>query len=157
MTPALLKRTTFIVADAERQADFYCSVFGFTRWYDHELGVDHRYPPTGAPDGARAKLVICQAQDPQVGMIGFLQYLDAVIEAAPRGTESRLRIGDPVLVLNVADIDAVHERAIAAGATISSPPTIWEVPQREGSGVTRLKMLSLFDPEGHYCEVSTRV
>jgi catechol 2,3-dioxygenase-like lactoylglutathione lyase family enzyme len=156
VNPALLKRTTFIAADAERQADFYTSVFGFQRWYDHELGVDHRYPPTGAPDGARARLIILQAQDPQVGMIGFLQYLDAALPEAPRA-EGRLRIGDPVLVLNVADVDEVHRRAIEAGATIGSPPTIWEVPQREGGGVTRLKMLSLFDPEGHYCEVSTRL
>jgi catechol 2,3-dioxygenase-like lactoylglutathione lyase family enzyme len=156
MTPALLKRTTFIAADAQRQADFYAGVFGFLRWYDHELNVDHRYPPTGAPEGARARLVILQAQDPQVGMIGFLQYLDVTLPDAPRAA-GQLRIGDPVLVLNVADVVEVHRRAVAAGATICSPPTTWEVPRRDGPGVTRLNMLSLFDPEGHYCEVSTRV
>jgi catechol 2,3-dioxygenase-like lactoylglutathione lyase family enzyme len=156
MTPGLLKRTTFIVRDAEAQADFYAAVFGFSRWYDHELAVDRRYPPTGAPDGARARLIICQAQDPQVGMIGFLQFLDAALEARPSG-DGQLRIGDPVLVLNVADVDDTHARAVAAGARISSPPTVWEVPQRDGPGVTRLKMLCLFDPEGHYCEVSTRL
>jgi catechol 2,3-dioxygenase-like lactoylglutathione lyase family enzyme len=110
MTPGLLKRTTFIVRDAEAQADFYAAVFGFSRWYDHELAVDHRYPPTGAPDGARARLIICQAQDPQVGMIGFLQFLDAALEARPGG-DGQLRIGDPVLVLNVADVDDTHARA----------------------------------------------
>jgi hypothetical protein len=71
--------------------------------------------------------------------------------------QGQLRIGDPVLVLNVADVDAVHARAIEAGAKISSPPVIWEVPQRDGPGFTRLKMLSFFDPEGLYCEVSTRL
>lgn len=156
MTAALLKRTTFIVRDAEAQADFYQAVFGFTRWYDHELAVDHRYPPTGAPDGARARLIICQAQDADVGMIGFLQFLEAELPQRAAGG-GRLRIGDPVLVLNDADVDAVHQRALAAGATISSPPTVWEVPRRDGPGVTRLKMLCLFDPEGHYCEVSTRL
>jgi len=156
VTPALLKRVTFIAADAERLADFYTAVFGFTRWYDHELAVDHRFPPTGAPDQARAKLIICQAQDDEVGMIGFLQYLDVEPTAAPSG-HGQLQIGDPVLVLNVIDVDAVHARAIEAGATISSPPVVWEVPKREGPGVTRLKMLSFFDPEGHYCEVSTRI
>ena len=156
MTPAVLKRTTFIATDAQRQADFYASVFGFDRWYDHELKVDHRYPPTGAPDGARARLIILQAQDPQVGMIGFLQYLEAALPEAPKAS-GRLRPGDPVLVFNVADVEEVHRRAIDAGATIGSAPTVWEVPQREGVGVTRLKMLSLFDPEGHYCEVSTRL
>jgi hypothetical protein len=89
-------------------------------------------------------------------MIGFLQYLDVQLPAAQRA-EGQLRIGDPVLVLNVVDVDAVHVRAIEAGAKISSPPVIWEVPQRGGPGVTRLKMLSFFDPEGHYCEVSTRL
>jgi len=156
VTPALLKRTTFIAADAERLADFYGSVFGFTRWYDHELAVDHRFPPTGAPDRARARLIICQAHDPTIGMIGFLQYLDMELPTAAR-VSGELRVGDPVLVLNVTDVDAVQARALEAGATISSPPVVWEVPRREGPGTTRLKMLSFFDPDGHYCEVSTRV
>jgi catechol 2,3-dioxygenase-like lactoylglutathione lyase family enzyme len=154
---ALLKRTTFLAADAERQASFYTAVLHLTRWYDHELSVDHRYPPTGAPHGARAKLVILQSQDPAVGMIGFLQYLDAPLRIIRPGEAGQLRVGDPVLVFNAPDVDEVHERAVRHGATISSAPAVWEVPQREGSGSTRLKMLSFFDPEGHYCEVSTRL
>jgi len=157
VSTAILKRTTFVVADAERLADFYVAVFGFARWYDHELGVDHRFPPTGLPDGARAKLIICRARAPQIGMLGFLQYLDPPMPARPARTDFRLAPGEPVLVLNCDDVDAVHARAVAAGATIGTPPTVWEVPRREGGGVTRLKMLCFFDPEGHYCEVSTHL
>ena len=156
MSAAVLKRTTFIVADAERQARFYAQVFGLERWYDRDLAVDYRYPPTGAADGARAKLIILRSQDPQIGMIGFLQYLDAALDSAPR-SDARLRIGDSVLVLNDSDVDAVHARAVEAGAHVSSPPTVWEVPRRDGPGVTRLKMLCFFDPEGQYCEVSTHL
>jgi catechol 2,3-dioxygenase-like lactoylglutathione lyase family enzyme len=152
---ARLRRTTFLSADAEAMARFYEQVFGCTRWYDHELAVDARFPPTGLPDGARAHLVMVRAQDPEVGMLGFLQYLDAAPERTPGAAQ--LRIGDPVLVWNTTDVDALHARAVAAGGRIATPPAEWTVPAREGSGVTRLRMLSLFDPEGHYCEVSQRL
>jgi len=157
-TIPLLKRTTFICADAKALADFYQSVFEARRWYDHELEVDARFPPTGLADGAPARLIILQVDDPAVGMLGLLQYLappDDWIRPTPPA-DGRLRIGDAVLVWNVPDVDATHLRAVAAGAIISAPPTDWTVPAREGSGVTRLRMMALFDPEGHYLEVSAR-
>lgn len=157
--PALFRRTTWICADAERMADFYAAVFGMRRWYDQTLAVDARFPPTGAPDQSRARLIILQATHPDVGMIGFLSYLDR--EARPsggtQGPEGRVRLGETVKVFNCADIEALHVRAAAAGARIPSPPADWSVPARDGAGVTRLRMLCFFDPEGGYCEVSQRL
>jgi hypothetical protein len=51
--------------------------------------------PADRCSGRRAaRLIICQAQDANVGMIGFLQYLDVQLPAAARA-EGQLRIGDP--------------------------------------------------------------
>lgn len=154
---ALLRRTTFLCADAARLADFYCVVFGFTRHYDHSLAVDARFPPTGAPDGARARLVILKSRDPTVGMLGFLQYEQDLPGGMPAPADGRVRLGEPVLVFGTDDVHALASRATRAGATIATPPTDWEVPSRDGDGVTRLRTLCFFDPEGHYCEVSQRV
>jgi catechol 2,3-dioxygenase-like lactoylglutathione lyase family enzyme len=155
----LFRRTTYLCADAERMADFYAAVFGMTRWYDHTLAVDSRFPPTGAASGAPARLIVMQAEDPTVGMIGFLQFLDPPPGSAPLSApaDGRVRVGDTVKVFNCADVEAAHARALAAGAVIATPPTVWAVPAREGGGETRLKMFCFFDPEGHYCEASQRL
>ncbi|MFM8749066.1 VOC family protein [Rhabdaerophilum sp.] len=157
--PALFRRTTWICADAEHMADFYAAVFGMKRWYDQTLAVDARFPPTGAPDQAPARLIMLQATHPELGMIGFLSYIGGLpgASATMAPADGQLRPGQTVKVFNCTDVEALHQRAVSAGAIISSPPAEWSVPAREGGGVTRLKMLCFFDPEGGYCEVSQRV
>lgn len=157
--PVLFRRTTWVCADSERMAAFYSAVFGMRRWYDSTLAVDARFPPTGAPDQALARLIILQATDPEVGMIGFLSYLDDLPEALSLGPplDRRVRPGQTVKVFNCTDVHALADRAIAAGAVIATPPAEWSVPARDGVGRTWLRMLCFFDPEGGYCEVSQRV
>jgi predicted enzyme related to lactoylglutathione lyase len=150
-----LRRITWITADAERMADFYGQLFGMRRWYDQPLAVDHRFPPTGLADAAPARLIICQAEDPLVGMIGFLQYQD--LPARPPRAPDLLGVGDYVLVFNTDDVAALADRAVAAGGRIATPPQVWEVPAQNGSGMKKLCMMSLFDPEGRYLEVSQTV
>lgn len=150
-----LRRTTFLTGDAEAMASYYEMVFQMRRWYDHRLAVDHRFPPTGLPDGAPARLIILQAEDPEVGMIGFLAF-EALLPARPVAT-GPLAIGDLVLVFNTGDVDDLCARAERAGGTIVSPASDWSVPARDGSGVTRLRMAALRDPEGRYAEISQRL
>ena len=59
----ILRRTSFVVADAEKIAKFYQHVFGWERFYDNDTPVDARFPPC-APDAALAKLIILKAKDP---------------------------------------------------------------------------------------------
>lgn len=154
--PPLFKRTTFIVEDAARSKRFYERVFGYRPWYDNELDVDGRFPPA-APHGARAHLVILQVDDPKIGMLGFLSYLDDELPLArPRGERRRLRIGDPILVIESDDIDALHERALAEGAEVLSPPTDWEVPGRVSETPILLRTLSMLDPDGIYLEIGQK-
>ncbi len=149
----ILKRTTFIVADAEQSARFYADVCGLREWYRNELTVDGRFPPLAA-DGARAKLIVMQGEDAEIGMLGFLQYLDSKGPDLPP-PQASMAPGQPVLVFRSADVGALAERARAAGALSISGPARWEVPAVDGS-VATLETVGLFDPSGIYCEASAR-
>ncbi|MBV6423310.1 MAG: hypothetical protein NAOJABEB_01100 [Steroidobacteraceae bacterium] len=153
MTDAILRRTTFLVPDAEAAANFYVEVFGWTRWYDQELSVDGRFPPA-APHGARAHLVLIKAEDPHIGMLGLMQYLEPPFDTAVKTGRTRVSMGEAILVVEAKDLDGIHERARARGATIVTAPVDWEVPRNDGQGVFRLRTLSLFDPNGIYIEVN---
>ncbi len=150
----ILKRTTFIVADAERSAAFYRDVFGWTVWYDNIVAADARFPPSGAPDRAEVRLIILQALDPKVGKLGLLQYLQPPFATGVATRRANVRMGEPILVIETDDVDAVHGRAVAAGATVVTAPVDWQVPSPDGSSTIHLRTISLFDPNGIYMEVS---
>lgn len=151
----VLKRTTFIVADADAAARFHETVFGWQRWYDKRLTADRRFPPTGSGEDAAVRLVILETSDPVIGKLGFLQYLeDPFGGQAATGPSDRVRPGEPVLVVATKDVDGVHARARAAGATIVTPPVDWTVPGPAEQPPIRLRSLSFFDPSGIYFEVS---
>ena len=79
----VLKRTTFIVADARASAQFYVEVFGWSVWYDNELVADRRFPPTPSGRDERVHLVILETTDPLIGKLGLLQYLESPFDNAP--------------------------------------------------------------------------
>jgi catechol 2,3-dioxygenase-like lactoylglutathione lyase family enzyme len=151
---AILKRTTFIVADAEASAAFYRAVFGWTVWYDNVLRADRRFPPSGAAHDAEVRLVILQADDPKIGKLGLLQYLEPPFDTGTLQRRTAVRMGEAILVIETEDVDGVCERAKAAGATVVTEPVNWEVPSPDGDSTIRLRTVSLFDPNGIYMEVS---
>ncbi len=152
MADGLFKRTTFVVEDAVKAADFYRAVFDWDTWYDNEFPVDGRYPPL-APDGAVARLVMLKGPDPKIGMLGFLSYLEPVAQLKEFGRRpEKLRLGDSILVMEAHDLDVAHERAIANGATIVSPPAHWQAPGPDGNPI-QLRSMAMFDPNGLYSEV----
>ena len=150
----VLKRTTFIVADARASARFYTEVFGWSIWYDNELVADRRFPPTPSGRDERVQLVILETTDPLIGKLGLLQYLDSPFDTDPPTDRSTVHLGEPVLVVATKDVDGVHERALARGATVVTPPVDWTVPTPDGGGEIHLRTVSLFDPNGIYLEVS---
>lgn len=151
----VLLRTTFIVADIAAAVAFYTDVFGWRVVYDTVLNVDRRFPPA-APDGARSRLVVLQAEDPDIGGLGFMSYLDDDIPSGPSRDRTSLRQGEAILVIRSRDPDLIHERIKATGAVIVAPPADWEVPGPATGQVIRLRTMSLFDPNGIYIEVNLR-
>ena len=90
----VLKRTTLIVRDAGRSAQFYREVLGLSVWYDDEIVLGGRGLAAGRR-GDRTRLVIMKAEDPVIGMIGLLQFTDPPLPE-PEGERTRLGIGDVV-------------------------------------------------------------
>jgi catechol 2,3-dioxygenase-like lactoylglutathione lyase family enzyme len=150
----ILKRTTFIVADAEASAAFYRDVFGWSVWYDNIVRADRRFPPAGSAKDADVRLLILQADDPKIGKLGLLQYLDPPFDTGTLQDRSAVRMGEAILVIETEDVDGVYERAKDAGATVVTAPVDWEVPSPDGRSKIRLRSVSLFDPNGIYMEVS---
>lgn len=156
MTPfAELLRPTFIIADMAAAIDFYRGVFEWTVVFDQVIKVDRRFPPA-APDQSRCRLVVFQVADPELGTIGFMQYLDASIPAGPPKDRPKLGQGEAILVIRSSAIDECHERMKATQAVIHAPPTDWEVVGEKPGEVIRLRTMSGFDPNGIYFEVNRR-
>ena len=153
MTSGILRRTTFVVPDAAKAAQFYETVFGWTRFYDHSLVAKRGFPPV-SPNDEPVKLVLLKAEDPKIGMVGFLQYVNPPFDTAIPVNRSKVRMLETILVVQTDDVDGAHARAVAAGANITVPPTTWEVPSHDGSSVIRLRTFSMFDPNGIYSEVN---
>ena len=88
----------------------------------------------------------------------FLLLEGARVCAQSIGTDSPccrfVRMGEAILVVQTDDVDGAHRRAVAAGATITVPPTSWEVPSHDGSSVIRLRSFSMFDQNGIYSEIN---
>lgn len=153
---SIIRRVSFLVADVEATADFYQQVFGWTRFYDNETPVDQRFPPC-APDQTPAKIIILQADDPDIGMVGFMEYQGVTPEQRVDPDRQTLGLGDSILIIEAQDIQATYEKARAAGARLVCEPVEWTVTATSGDGVIRLSSFSFFDPGGLYVEVNMRL
>jgi len=151
----LLRRASYIVADAEAAASFYEQLFGWTRFYDNETAVDHRFPPS-QPDGTLARIIILKAEDPFIGMIGFMQYLGITPAVGVNSDRSEVKLGDTLNVVEVKDIEGCHARAVELGAKVVTAPVDWSVTDYSGKGTIDLATFSFFDTNGIYFEVNTR-
>lgn len=153
MAHAYLKRTTFLVPNAEEAAGFYMHVFGMTKWYDSKVAVHWAFPPA-APDQAPCHLILLKADDPAIGMLGMMQYLDQPFDSGVKKGRTKVQMGDPLLVFETKDVDGIYQRAKEKGATIVAPPMNWEVPGFNGGPPIKLRTMSMFDPNGVYMEVN---
>ncbi len=152
----LLRRTSFIVEDVEATAGFYQQIFGWERFYDHETPVDRRFPPC-APDQTMGKIIILKADDPHIGMIGFMEYQDFKPRDHRLANRTTLGLGDAILIVEVNNIDAIYDKARKAMARLVTKPVQWSVKAHSGQGVIKLSTFSLFDPNGIYVEVNCRL
>jgi catechol 2,3-dioxygenase-like lactoylglutathione lyase family enzyme len=150
--PPLVKRTTLIVRDLSRSISFYRDVLGLAVWYDDEIVLSGVGLAAGSK-GDKTRLVIMKADDPVIGMIGLLEFIEPRLpEPAPR---TRLGIGDTVFVMQGKDVDSVHRRALDFGARIHAAPHRFEVRGADGRMVS-MTSLSLWDPDDFFIEFNER-
>ena len=104
------------VADVRAAVAWYTDVFGFVEHV--RIGEGHR-SQLGLPDGPAAELVVAEVRPGR---------------RTPEPTTSHQ------VMLKVADVEAVLERAIGQGARLVDPPHDWEYGERQAA---------VTDPFGH--------
>jgi len=149
----IVKRTTLIVRDAGKSLEFYRDVLGMRVWYDDEIVLSGRGLAAGQA-GDRTRLVIMQARDPVIGMIGLLQWMEPPLPQ-PAELRERLGVGDIVFVMQGDDVAEVHRRLNAHGARIFAEPHEFEVRGADGVPV-RMTTISFWDPDGYFFELNQR-
>jgi|GEM_PF-240795 len=148
-----VRRTTLIVRDIDLSVDFYRRIMGMELWYDQTMTVGGQVLPAGEP-GATVRVAILKGNDPVVGMLGIMAFLDPPIEHPPL-PKRPLQIRDAIFVASAKDVRNVHARMQGAPAYIFSPPIDDSAPAADGGTLTMTTM-SFFDPDGYFYELNTR-
>jgi len=152
MNSPLVKRTTLIVRDVSRSVAFYRDVLGLSVWYDDQIVLSGIGLAAGAK-GDRTRLVIMKSEDPVIGMIGLLEFVEPRL--AEPAARTRLGIGDIVFVMQGKDVASVHQRAIDFGARVHAAPHRFEVRGADGRMIS-MTSLSLWDPDDFFIEYNER-
>ncbi len=76
----LIKRTTLIVRDMNASSQWYEEVLGMTLYYDDEVILSGNGMAAGKK-GDVTHLKIYKCEDPVIGMIGLLQWVDPIMPA----------------------------------------------------------------------------
>jgi catechol 2,3-dioxygenase-like lactoylglutathione lyase family enzyme len=147
-----VKRTTLIVRSIEESVRFYRDVLGFSVWYDDNIVLGGTGLPAGKK-GDATHLVIMQAQDPVIGMIGLLEFTEPRLPEPER--RRSIGIGDVVFVMQTDDVDEVHRRCVAKGVDIYADRHHFSVTGQDGTTLSTTSM-TVFDPDGYPMEVNPR-
>lgn len=150
----IVKRTTLMVRDAEASARWYEHVFGMRRWLDTPFTLSGIGLAAGEA-GDRTRLIVMQCEDPVIGMIGLLQWLDPVMEA-PVIPPRRVAFGAPIFVVASDDVQGVHARARTLGSHIHAEPYEWSFVDPAGEKKD-MRACSFFDLDGYFYEVNETV
>jgi catechol 2,3-dioxygenase-like lactoylglutathione lyase family enzyme len=146
----VIKRTTLIVRDIEAAKRWYQRVLGMAPYYDDEVVLSGVGLAAGKA-GDRTRLVIMQAEDPEIGMIGLLQWIDPPLPAPEIPTS--VGYGNPTFVVRSDDCRGAWEAAKKLGAHIHADPHEWSIKGADGL-VKHFVSIGLFDPDGHFYEIN---
>ena len=150
----IVKRTTLIVRDMERSVEWYQQVMGMSVWMDTDFELSGDGLAAGKA-GDMTRLVIMQCEDPVIGMIGLLQWVDPPLPA-PEEIPSSVTYGNPTFVVSTDDAQATHDTAATLGTHIHCPPREWSTRGQDGR-TKHFIGISLFDPDGYFFECNQLV
>jgi catechol 2,3-dioxygenase-like lactoylglutathione lyase family enzyme len=148
----LIRRVTTVVQDMERTAAFYMEAMGLELYQDGEMALDQQTLPVGG-EGARVRLAVYRSEDPYIGMVGALQFLNTDIGVRDKTT---LGVGDVVFVGGTEEPDALFERIQQAGVRVTCEPFSRAVPKSGGDGEIPMVSMGFCDPDGQLWEVNQR-
>lgn len=151
--PTDIRRVTMIVRDMENSLKLYRDVMGLTVNYDAVLPMSGVALPAGEP-GAKARLVLLNGNDPFIGWIGLMEWLDPRLPD-PGPYQKRMGIGGHVIVTQTADVDRrCAEAAKVPGVHVTGPPRDQTYPGRNGAPPIKVRGCNFFDPDGTLIELN---
>ncbi len=148
----LIRRATTVVDSVDRTADFYINALGLTLYQDGEMALDDQALPAGGP-GARVRLAVYKAEDPYIGMVGALEFLEPKIGKRDKTT---LGIGDVVFVGGTEEPYELFSRVSETGVRVTCEPFERTVPRTGGDGEIPMVSMGFCDPDGQLWEVNRR-
>lgn len=151
--PTDIRRTTIIVRDMEASLKLYRDVMGLKVNYDTVVTMSGVALPAGPP-GAKARLVLLNANDSYIGWIGLMQWTDPKLPD-PGPYPKRMGPGGIVIVTNTDDVPGKCAAAAKVpGITMTSPPREQVYPGRNGGPPIRVIGCNFFDPDGILIEMN---
>lgn len=150
--PTDVRRATLIVRDMEASLKLYRDVVGMQVNYDTVVETSGVALPAGKP-GAKARLVLLNANDPWVGWIGLMQWVSPPLKA--KAYPKRMGPGGVVLVMNTDDVEGRCKAAKSVpGVHFTSEPRLQTYPGRNGAPEIRVMGCNFFDPDGILVEMN---
>jgi len=146
--PVDVRRTTFIVNDAEKSLKLYRDALGLTVIYDQMIES-----PMANGETRKRRLVLMRANDTFIGAIGVLEYIHP---KKPQRTEkfNEPVPGDPIVVINAADLETRWDKVAAApGVTVIDEPEIITYPRANGGKISVMQTM-IRDADGYWIEVN---
>lgn len=146
--PVDVRRTTFIVNDAEKSLALYRDALGLKVMYDQMINT-----PMDNGETRQRRLVLLRANDDFIGAIGILQYIH------PKKPQRQEKFdepvpGDPIMVINAKDLDERWSAvASSPGVKVISAPELIVYPRSNG-GTISVKQTMIRDPDGYWLEVN---
>jgi catechol 2,3-dioxygenase-like lactoylglutathione lyase family enzyme len=151
--PTDVRRVTMIVRNMENSLRLYRDVIRLKVNYDTVVTMSGVALPAGSP-GAKARLVLLNANDPFIGWIGLMEWLDPRLEG-PVDYPKRMTFGGHVIVMNTDDVEGrCAAAAKVPGVTVTALPHMQEYPGRDGGPTIRVKGCNFFDPDGTLIEMN---
>lgn len=151
--PTDVRRTTLIVRDIDNSLRLYRDVLGLRLQYENPTTMTGKAIPAGG-SGDKARFALLSANDPWVGMIGMLQWVDPPLPD-PGPYPTRMAPGGVVIVMNTDDVEGRCARAKdVPGVTINAEPHLQIFGSRNGSGELHVMGCTLFDPDGNLIEIN---
>lgn len=151
--PTDVRRVTMIVRDIENSLKLYRDVVGLKVNYDTVVETSGVALPAGVP-GAKARLVLLNSNDPWVGWIGLMQWIEPPLDG-PADYPKRMTFGGHVIVMNTDDVEGrCAAAALVPGVTPTAPPRLQIYPGRNGGPEIRVKGCNFFDPDGTLIEMN---
>lgn len=143
-----VRRTTLIVNDADKSLALYKDALGLNVIYDQMINS-----PMEDGKTKKRRLVLLQANDDYIGVIGILQY---IYPLKPQRTDyfDEPVPGDPIIVMNVKDLEtrwASVESSI--DVEVIESPHLVKYPRADG-GTISVMVSMIRDPDGYWIEVN---